>query len=53
MATLEDYDFDPRNLPQDLLAAIGLMTTSPAHTETCVDEASLDALASIMSTAKP
>ena len=39
MATLEDYDFDPRNLPQDLLAAIGLMTTSAAHTESCVDEA--------------
>jgi hypothetical protein len=33
------YDFDPRNLPQDLLAAIGLMTTSAAHTESCVDEA--------------
>jgi hypothetical protein len=39
MATLEDYDFDPRNLPQDLLAAIGRMTTSAAHTESCVDEA--------------
>jgi hypothetical protein len=39
MATLEDYDFDPRNLPQDLLAAIGLMTASAAHTESCVDEA--------------
>jgi hypothetical protein len=39
MATLEDYDFDPRNLPQDLLAAIGLMTTSAAHTETWIDEA--------------
>jgi hypothetical protein len=39
MATLEHCDFDPRNLPQDLLAAIGLMTTSAAHTESCVDEA--------------
>jgi hypothetical protein len=39
MTTLEYYDFDPRNLPQDLLAAIGLMTTSAAHTESCVDEA--------------
>jgi hypothetical protein len=39
MTTLEHYDFDPRNLPQDLLAAIGLMTTSAAHTESCVDEA--------------
>jgi hypothetical protein len=33
------YDFDPRNLPQDLLVAIGLMTTSAAQTESCVDEA--------------
>src|SRR5882724_10094125 len=39
MAALEYYDFDPRNLPQDLLAAIGLMTTSAAYTESCVDEA--------------
>jgi hypothetical protein len=39
MATLEYYDHDPRNLPQDVLAAIGLMTTSAAHTESCVDEA--------------
>ena len=39
MTTLEYYDFDPRNLPQDLLAAIGLMTTSAAHTESVVDEA--------------
>jgi hypothetical protein len=35
----EVYDFDPRNLPQDLLAAMGLMTASAAHTESCVDEA--------------
>ena len=39
MATLEYYDFDPRNLPQDLLAAMGLMTTCAAYTESCVDEA--------------
>jgi hypothetical protein len=26
------YDFDPRNLPQDLLAAIGLMTACAAQT---------------------
>jgi hypothetical protein len=39
MATLKVHDFDLRNLPQDLLAAIGLMTTSAAHTENCVDEA--------------
>jgi hypothetical protein len=32
-------DFDPRNLPQDMLAAIGLMTTSAAQTESCVKEA--------------
>jgi hypothetical protein len=36
---LGGLDFDPRNLPQDLLAAIGRMTTSAAHTESCVDEA--------------
>jgi hypothetical protein len=36
---MKHYDFDPRNLRQDLLAAIGLMTTSAAHTESCVDEA--------------
>ena len=39
MATFKHYDVDPRNLPQDLLAAIGLMTTSAAYTESCVDEA--------------
>jgi hypothetical protein len=39
MANLEYYDFDPRNLPQDLLAAMGLMTTCAAYTESCVDEA--------------
>lgn len=33
------YDFDPRNLPQDLLAAIGLMTTSAAQTESCIESA--------------
>jgi hypothetical protein len=33
------YDFDPRNLPQDLLAAIGLMTASAAQTESCVESA--------------
>jgi len=34
---MKEYDFDPRNLPQDLLAAIGLMTTSAAQTESIVD----------------
>lgn len=33
------YDFDPRNLPQELLAAIGLMTASAAQTEDCVEAA--------------
>jgi hypothetical protein len=33
------YDFDPRNLSQELLAAIGLMTTSAAQTEGCVEAA--------------
>jgi hypothetical protein len=39
MATFKEYDFDPRNLPHDLLAAIGLMTTSAAQTEDCVESA--------------
>jgi len=33
------YDFDPRNLPQDMLAAIGLMTASAAQTEGVVEMA--------------
>lgn len=33
------YDFDPRNLPQELLAAIGLMTTNAAQTENVVEMA--------------
>jgi hypothetical protein len=36
---MKEYDFDPRNLPQDLLAAIGLMTTSAAQTEWFVESA--------------
>jgi hypothetical protein len=35
----KEYDFDPRNLPHDLLAAIGLMTASAAQTEGCVEAA--------------
>jgi hypothetical protein len=35
----KEYDFDPRNLPQDLRAAIGLMTTSAAQTESVVEMA--------------
>ena len=36
---MNEYDFDPRNLPKDLLAAIGLMTTSAAQTESIVEMA--------------
>ena|SRR6266851_1836539 len=39
MASYKEYDFDPRNLPQTLLAAIGLMTTCAAQTEFCVETA--------------
>jgi hypothetical protein len=39
MVEFKEYDFDPRNLPQDLLAAIGLMTTSAAQTESCIEAA--------------
>jgi hypothetical protein len=39
MAPYKEYDFDPRNLPQDLLAAIGLVTASAAQTETIVQDA--------------
>lgn len=34
-----EYDFDPRNLPQELLAAIGMMTASAAQTESVVEDA--------------
>jgi hypothetical protein len=39
MASFKEYDFDPRNLPQGLLEAIGIMTTSAAQTEGCVEDA--------------
>jgi hypothetical protein len=39
MEPVKVYDFDPRNLPQDLLAAIGLMTASAAQTEDCIESA--------------
>ena len=39
METPKIYDFDPRNLPYDLLAAIGLMTTSAAQTEGIIEMA--------------
>ena len=31
------YDYDPRNLPQDILAAIGLVTACSAQTENMVE----------------
>jgi hypothetical protein len=37
MATYKEYDWDPRNLPQKLLAAIGLATASAAQTENLVE----------------
>jgi hypothetical protein len=33
------YDFEPQNLPQELLAAVGLMTASAAQTESIVEAA--------------
>jgi hypothetical protein len=39
MAPIKIFDFDPRNLPQDLLAAIGLATASAAQTESFIQEA--------------
>lgn len=35
----KEYNFDPHNLPQELLAAIGLMTAISAQTEDCVEAA--------------
>ena len=39
MTTATEYDFDPRNLSQDLLSAIGLVTTAAAQTEKFVEMA--------------
>jgi len=36
---LKTYDFDPRNLPQDLLSAIGLVVASAAYAEDIIDQA--------------
>src|SRR5262245_25346937 len=33
------YDYDPRNLPPDILAAIGLVTAASAQTEAIVEMA--------------
>ncbi len=38
-APVKQYDFDPRNLPHDLLGAIGLMTACAAQTESIVEMA--------------
>lgn len=35
----KEYDFDPRNLPPDALAAIGLAVTSSAQTESVIENA--------------
>jgi hypothetical protein len=37
MAPFKEYDFDPRNLPQRVLAAIGLVTAASAQTEHVVE----------------
>jgi hypothetical protein len=39
METSKVYDFDPNNLPQEILQAIGLMTTCAAQTESVVEMA--------------
>ena len=36
---MKEYDFDPRNLPDELLAAIGLATASSAQTESIIQAA--------------
>ncbi len=36
---MEHYDYDPNNLPDDLLAAIGLLTACFAQTEEFVEDA--------------
>lgn len=38
MSPYKEYDYDPRNLPQDLLSAIGLVAACSAHTESIVQE---------------
>jgi hypothetical protein len=39
MSSIPVHDFDPRNLPPELLAAIGLAIASAAQTETVIDAA--------------
>ena len=39
MADPKIYDFDPRNLPQDVLAAIGLAMAASAQTESAIEMA--------------
>jgi hypothetical protein len=36
METVDQFDFDPRKLPHDVLAAVGLAVTSAAQTETSI-----------------
>lgn len=36
---MKEYDFDPRNLPQEALAAIGLAVASSAQTESMIEMA--------------
>lgn len=43
---MKEYDFDPRNLPKELLAAIGLATASASQTESLVEMA-IDGCASL------
>ena len=35
---MKNYDFNPRNLPNELLQAIGLLVASSAYTESIVDQ---------------
>ena len=38
MATFKTYDFDPRNLPQEMLTAIGLVAACSAQTENIMEQ---------------
>lgn len=37
MATKKEYDFNPYNLPQELMVAIGLVTANAAQTESVIE----------------
>jgi hypothetical protein len=47
------YDYDPHNLPPDVLQAIGLIAACSAQTNTSSSRASADALASILNIQRP